>query len=297
MRKAIIDLGTNTFNLLIAEVKKDALIIVHSSKFAVHLGMGGINEGIISDHALERAKNALQEFSIICSKMKIEEIQGIGTAALRSAKNRNVLIDYAQAELGIQIKTISGIMEAELIYHGVKWTFPFKHRSLIMDIGGGSTEFIEADIDGICSMSSMDIGVSRIFQQLENPDEYSKLHIESIYDFLESNENDFFSGVKADIMIGSSGSFETLYEVIFEKRFPVLAHAVALPVNLLMDQLDWLIKATLEERINNKWIVTMRKKMIPISAIQVKWVIEKLGIKKVYVSPFSLKEGVFSKGL
>ena len=297
MRKAVIDLGTNTFNLLIVEIKKDELIRIHSSKYPVHLGMGGINKGIISGEAMERAKQALVKFAKCCKDLNVEDIQGIGTSALRTASNSAALVNYANSELGIPIKIISGKMEAELIYHGVKWTFPFKEASLIMDIGGGSTEFIEADSNGINNMTSLNIGVSRIFQHLESPREFSKPHIDSILYFLESKEDDFFSKIKADVMIGSSGSFETLYEMIFEKKFPDPSHPIELPMKLLMNRLDCVINSSLEDRINNKWIVPMRKKMIPISAVKVKWVIEKVGIKTVYVSPYSLKEGVFSRGL
>jgi len=297
MSKAVIDLGTNTFNLLIAEVEQGELLRIHSSKYAVNLGMGGINSGVISADAMQRAKQALVKFSKCCNDFNVKDIQGIGTSALRVAANADTLVNYAKTELGIPIKIIPGEMEAELVYHGVKWTFPFNEASLIMDIGGGSTEFIEADTSGIINMTSLDIGVSRIFQYLEIPKEFSKSQIDSILSFLESKQNDFFSKINANVMIGSSGSFETLYELIFEKKFPDLSQSVELPMKLLMNRLNWLINASLEDRMNNKWIVTMRKKMIPITAIKVKWVIEKLGIKSVYVSPYSLKEGVFSKGL
>ena len=297
MIRAVIDLGTNTFNLLIAEINKDELSVEHSSKHAVNLGMGGINSGMISRDAMQRAKQALGIFAKCCTDLNVTDIQGIGTSALRAAENRDELIHYAKSDLGIPIEIISGNMEAELIYHGVKWTFSFDSPTLIMDIGGGSTEFIAADAKGIQKMTSMDIGVSRIFQNLNGPNEFSKEHIDSILSFLETNEKDFFSVISAEVMIGSSGSFETLYEVIFEKKFPDRPQSVELPMQLLMDRLDWLINASLEKRMNNKWIVTMRKHMIPITAVKVKWIIEKVGIKTVLVSPYSLKEGVFSRGL
>jgi exopolyphosphatase/guanosine-5'-triphosphate,3'-diphosphate pyrophosphatase len=105
---------------------------------------------------------------------------------LRSAANSAEFIAESE-KLGIDIEIVSGLREAELIYHGVKWSYDFKEPGVIMDIGGGSTEFIFADLQGVQDMISLNIGVSRIYQKMKI---YSTLRIGwkfRLMDFLTIN--------------------------------------------------------------------------------------------------------------
>ena len=294
VREAVIDLGTNTFNLLIAEVKNGHLTRIHNDKLPVLLGMGGINEGIIADSAMDRAKDALQRFYSSCKEFGVEKISGVGTSALRAASNSAELIEYAKG-LNIEIEIVSGMREAELIYHGVRLSHDFSTPGVIMDIGGGSTEFIGADNTGIQWARSFDIGVSRIFQQLGQPDEFIPEDIETIVNFLNVESKGHFETHESALLIGASGSFETMYEMMFKCEFPQNGKAVELPLDMLKNSLDWGINSTLEERMNNDWVIPIRKKMLPIAAVKIKWVLELLGVEQVMISPYSLKEGVFSR--
>ena len=293
MRSGVIDLGTNTFNLLIAEVEENHLRIIYSEKLPVLLGMDGINEGMIAEAAMSRAKNALTQFRQKCIERGAVEISGIGTSALREASNGQELLDFAKKELSIEIEIVSGMREAELIYQGVLWSFPFEEPTLIMDIGGGSTEFIYADKEGMKDAVSLDIGVSRIYQVLDKPATYTDKHIQQINAFLEENRADFFTSSKSNILVGTSGSFETIFEMIHKCNFPPTINAYELPYDKVMEQLEWIIASTLEERIENRWIADIRKNMLPIAALKMKWVIEMMSIERIFVAPYSLKEGVF----
>ncbi len=293
MRSGVIDLGTNTFNLLIAEVEENSLRIVFSEKLPVLLGMDGINEGMIAEDAMARAKNALTQFQQKCVERDVVEISGIGTSALREASNGQELLDFAKNELSIAIEIVSGIREAELIYQGVLWSLPFDDPTLIMDIGGGSTEFVYADKEGMKDSVSLNIGVSRIYQLLDKPTVYTDAHIQRINAFLEENRTDFFASSKTNILVGTSGSFETIFELIHKCEFPPTINAYELPYDQVMEQLEWIIASTLEERNTNKWIADIRKTMLPIAALKIKWVIEMMSIERILVAPCSLKEGVF----
>lgn len=291
MRRAVIDLGTNTFNLLIADVWGEKLSIVHHDKHAVMLGMGGINQGYIASDALQRGKDALRIFKARCTEFQVASIAAIGTSALRGASNSEDLITFAKKELGIDIQIVSGMDEASLIYQGVRLTHDFTHAAMIMDIGGGSTEFIYADISGPKWSESFDIGVSRIYQFLGEPNEFGLPEFEKIRHYLEEKSGQHFPSQKIDHLIGSSGTFETLYEMLFEQPFPDTGEALELPLDALIDVLHWSKSASLQERIDNPWIVPMRKKMLPIAAVKILWILEKWVIGKVWVSPYSLKEG------
>jgi exopolyphosphatase/guanosine-5'-triphosphate,3'-diphosphate pyrophosphatase len=293
MKKAVIDLGTNTFNLLVGSVFGDKLEIIYCEKEAVLLGMNGINNGSIAEDAWMRAMQTLFRFKKRCEKQNVDEIIGFGTSALRGAKNGELFVKEVYENIGIRIHIISGSQEAQLIYRGVRWLFDFKQAATIMDIGGGSTEFIAANAGGIVEAQSFDIGVSRLYQNLNKRNNLTANDFKFINEYLEARTGRFFEEDRSTLLIGASGSFETFYEMIFQKKFTAEEKMVTLPLLPLLDQLNWVIDSRYVDRINHKWIVPMRKKMIPIAAFKIKWIIQKLDVDRVLLSPYSLKEGAF----
>lgn len=291
-RVGVIDLGTNTFNLMIAEVSNATFIQLHAEKEGVALGMGGINKGIISDDAFERGISCLKKFKQICDFHKVATIKAIGTSALRGAKNAIDFIQLVQHELGITIQIISGEEEAQLIYLGVLWSYDFYERAVIMDIGGGSTEFIFADSKGVEEIKSLNIGISRIIQELDLNDPLQVEDTKKIETWLEIHSNHYFDNKTCDILVGASGSFETFYEMIHSKQFPANPETIELPLDKIIPILDWIIQSNQDERDLHPFIIPIRKKMAPIAAVKTKWIMRKMNIQKVLVTPFALKEGV-----
>ncbi|MDG1841741.1 MAG: hypothetical protein P8I93_05290 [Crocinitomicaceae bacterium] len=288
MRKAIIDLGTNTFNLLIAEFSNDNWHVVFNQKIGVLLGMGGINSKTITKDAMARGIHAMKKFNHICNKYQTKPI-AIGTSAIRDATNKKVFVESVFKETGIKIEVISGDKEAEYIYKGVKKTF-LQDSGVIMDIGGGSTEIIYFKNKKIIKKKSFDIGVSRIYQMFDFQDPISKREAEELKDWFDQQTDGFLNDINCNTLIGASGSFETLYELIHKKHFQSNT-SIQLPFDHLTNTLNLTSFSSYKERNENDWIVPIRKKMIPFAAIKVQWLIEQLNIKKVYVSPYSMKEG------
>lgn len=297
MRTAVIDLGTNTFNLLIADVMDSKFTVIHSEKEGVALGMGGINSNIISPEAFDRGIRALRHFNFMCIHHKAEVINAFGTSALRDATNSDLFIKQIKEELGISVNIISGEKEADLIYKGVLWSYDFRNPGVIMDIGGGSTEFIFANKEGITDLVSLNIGVSRIFQELKLSDPLTEKDILSITNWLDNKADGFFDGKQEELLIGASGSFETFYELIYSQPFPDKLKCSEIPMKTLNDMIDWVIFSTQEDRDTNEFIIPIRKKMAPIAAVKTKWVIEKLGISRTLISRCSLKEGALREGI
>jgi exopolyphosphatase/guanosine-5'-triphosphate,3'-diphosphate pyrophosphatase len=295
MKRAIIDLGTNTFNLLIGSVVGTKLHIDFATKEAVMLGMGGINEGFIADDAMQRAQQTLTRFKEKCTELGVSNILGIGTAAMRDAKNSNDLILWAKQTHGIEIRVISGDAEAGLIYKGVSLLHPFDEVGMIMDIGGGSNEFIYANNHEVLEAQSFNIGVSRIYQLMDQPDVFTPEIQVRVDRFFEEQTNGFFDDRNVPELIGASGSFETLYEMLHQVSFPGDQQMQVLPIHEVRRLIDWSINATLEDRMNNPWIIPMRKKMLPFAAYSILWVMEKLNTQSVTICPYSLKEGAFQE--
>ena len=291
MIKAVIDLGTNTFNLLIARIEEDYFEILWSGKEGVALGMGGINEKRIAADAFERGLETLNRFKQICEDWKVVQINAIGTSALRDATNSIDFLEKVKEITNIDIEIVSGEAEAELIYRGVSLTYQFQHPAMIMDIGGGSTEFIFADKNGIFDLISLNIGVSRMFQEFQTRDPLTIDDAKNIENWLEEKVNGYFDEKQIDIIIGASGTFETFYELIHKTDFPSKTNAVELSREELDSCLDNIIRSTQAERDKNDRIIPIRKKMAPIAAVKTRWILNKLAVKQVVISPCSLKEG------
>lgn len=291
MNGAVIDLGTNTFNLVIFNKTDDGYSILSKHKQSVNLGMGGINENIISKAAMDRAFNALKEFKLRCVDYKVDKIIALGTSALRGAKNTPSFVKFIKEQLEIEINIINGHEEAGLIYEGVNSIHSFEVPSCIMDIGGGSTEFIFVENGKLITKESFDIGVSRIIQKFDLEDPLSDKDISTITDFFEKETKGFFDKYKSDDLIGASGSFETYYELVTGETNLIINHSKLIPFNSLIKTLNYLISATAFERCENTHIPQYREPMIHVAALKTKWVIEKLKVKQCFMSPASLKEG------
>jgi exopolyphosphatase/guanosine-5'-triphosphate,3'-diphosphate pyrophosphatase len=289
---AVIDLGTNTFNLLIAKISEKDFDVLHSEKSGVALGMGGINSNFIAKEAFDRGVACMKNFKEVCNQFSVEEIKAIGTSALRDATNNSDFLVEVKLQTGIEIEIVSGDREAELIYQGVSWFYEFTEKAVIMDIGGGSTEFIFADRSGILLKKSFNIGVSRIYQEFEFSDPYLPSDIEKIEQFLEREVGDFFENQDCNILIGASGSFETFYEMIHQEKFIENKKTVLFPSNELNEIINWVIQSSQKERDEHPYIIPIRRKMAPIAAIKANWVRKKLGIEYNFLTPCALKEGV-----
>ena len=291
-RIGVIDLGTNTFNLLIADVSAEEIEVVHSEKDGVALGTGGLNDGVLRKEAILRALKTLSHFNKMCEVHYVDEIRAFGTSAIRSAINGKDFVQLVAKETGIEVKIISGEDEARLIYEGVKWSYIFEEPTMIMDVGGGSTEFIFANKDEIKDLVSLNIGVSRIFQELELSDPFTNDDIDKVTQWLEERASTFLANKKCNVLVGASGCFETFYEMINRKSFPSVKNAIELPFDELMKNLEWIIGSDQIQRDLHPHIIPIRRKMAAIAAVKTNWIIEKLGVNKVIVSPCSLKEGV-----
>jgi exopolyphosphatase/guanosine-5'-triphosphate,3'-diphosphate pyrophosphatase len=290
--RALIDLGTNTFNLMIADIDSAGNFhVIHSEKEGVALGMGGIHEKRLTDEAMDRAVNCLIRYKKHCQKLGITFIRAIGTSAIRDAHNRDVFIQRVLLETGIQIDVITGLEEAQFIYQGVHQTMKFGNPALIMDIGGGSTEFILADDQGIVSMESFDIGVSRIYQQFAFSDPLSVSDIHALEGYLETACGDFLRQLNTEVLIGASGSFETFFELMHEKPFQAKGRAVEVDSGHFENMLAEIIASSQLERDQNPHIIAIRKRMAPIAAVKTRWVMKQVNIKHIFISPYSLKEG------
>lgn len=165
---AAVDLGSNSFHMVVARHSHGQLIILDRLRESVRLGAGLDEQGRLQRDAIDIALACLERFGQRLRDMKAESVRVVGTNTLRKAKRKGAFLDRARSSLGHPIEVISGIEEARLIYLGVSNTMPSEPgRRLVTDIGGGSTEIIIGEGHHPKKLESLHMGCvsmsSRIF--------------------------------------------------------------------------------------------------------------------------------------
>jgi len=298
---AIIDLGTNTFHLLIAEKQGDSFHIIHRDRQAVKIGKGGINRHMITDDGLARALKTLKEFKQKINTAGKAQIFAFGTSALRNAKNGSAIVQEIKKETGIEVTVISGDQEAEFICFGVRAALHLGvEKSLIMDIGGGSVEFIIANNTTIFWKRSFEIGAQRLLELFHKNDPITETEIGQL--------NEYFSEVLKPLMeiinqlqpktlVGSSGTFDTLSDIF------------CLDENILRNDDDRETPLTLEgfqkihlqlvtknrlQRMAIPGMIEMRVDMIVVASCMIDYLLKNSPFKRIRVSTYALKEGALA---
>lgn len=300
MRVAIIDLGTNTFTLIIVEIKSSKYSVVHKNKEAVKLGEDGISEGVIGKLAFQRGLNAIEKFKKDIDLNKTDKTIAFATSAIRSTSNGIDFVNEVYEKFAVNIEIIDGDQEAELIYYGVKQAFDLGEKnSIIMDIGGGSTEFIIANNQKILWKKSYQLGVSRLKENFKPNDPIEQSDISQLHQHFEKELVCLISAInkyQPTTLVGSSGSFDSLATMIGYKYLnkDVLLNNTEFTFEI--DKLEWahqyLIQSNYKQRKNTVGISKMRAKMIVIASVFIQFILEKIKTKNVRLSTYSLKEGV-----
>jgi exopolyphosphatase/guanosine-5'-triphosphate,3'-diphosphate pyrophosphatase len=301
MRWAIIDLGTNTFNLLIAEKENGKTKIILNEKIAVKLGEGGINCGEIKPAAYKRGMNAVEELAQIAKERKVQKTIAFATSAIRSAVNGKQFAQEVKTKTGIGVKIINGQREASLIFNGVLNACPpGLQNALVMDIGGGSTEFIIGNNDGIFWKKSFPLGAARLLDKFKPSEPIKKREIISIENYLLEELKPLWNAIKkfeCKLLIGSSGSFDTFAELILQAKKPAEFLGTKKSYNYSLIEYEiihqQLLKKNKTERLKMPGMLEMRVDMIVLASIFCSLVLKNSGITKMKLSAYSLKEGAF----
>lgn len=289
--KAVIDLGTNTFNLLIAEVHHQMFAIMHSSKQPVKLGQGGMESKCLTEEAIDRGLKCLKDFKSICEEHQVTDVRLLGTSALRNADNSDEFISLIKHSLDWNIEIINGELEFELIFKGVAASMNIIRPSLIMDIGGGSLELIYVEKNTLVKAASFECGVARMFEWQAQTNPLTNCEIAYFEERLESFFLDFIEPINKVDFIGSSGSFETFFELTTNTQIKNDFKLEQLSVDAVLDSCEYLIHSTYEERLRDHRIDKVRKLLAPLAAIQLRLILKNIKPEKFYISGYSLKEG------
>ena len=300
-RIAVIDLGTNTFHLLITEiVEKFIPGNICKETIPVKLGQGGINQGIIQHDAFERGIRAIEKFAALIIQHQATQIKAMATAAMRSASNGADFIAEVKSRTGIEIEMIDGDKEASLIYKAVREAVKMNNEtSLIIDIGGGSVEFILCNSAEIFWRRSYPLGAAKMMDRFHRSDPISKKDVKDFKDHLNETLPELLNACKEhepSRLMGSAGAFETFEELI-RRKFYLEAKGQDVPareINLqhFHEIASLLLHSSHEERSEMPGLIALRVDMIVVATLLTQYIVETLKIEELIISEYSLKEGM-----
>ncbi|MBC7384456.1 MAG: phosphatase [Bacteroidia bacterium] len=303
--QAIIDLGTNTFHLLIAEIKNGILYENYQMQIPVKIGKGGINNGYITDESFERGMFALKQFAQTIEAFQIREVKAIATSAIRNAVNGEAFMEAAKERYGITIEIISGEKEAELIFKGASKSFKLPDENiLVMDIGGGSVEFILAKKQELIWSYSFEIGAARLLEKFCPSDPITPEETTQIKLYLKEQLQpltDILYEYPVRKLVGTAGSFETLVDVVLKdfQTVPVSLskNAHSIPINLFDLFYALMMESKIEQRSKLRGLIDFRIDMIVVSTLLMHYCVEQYEIEEIIVSNYALKEGILFEGI
>lgn len=297
-RFASIDLGTNTCNLLLAGYEHGKLIVHTSEKRAIKLLRNSPAQGVISDAGIALCIDAVVEYKNLILKYEPDYILANATSGVRSASNGLELLDKIEQTSGIHFTTISGTEEANLIFEAVKRAVNIENTdALLVDIGGGSIEFILYYNNAVAWKQSFDIGISRVLNTFGFNDPLINNDMGRISQYFDTQLTDLYHILEqhnVKTIIGSSGTFETLSNILMHA-----GKSVESPLNTYrsIEIGDFkkvyyeIINSDFDKRMAIKGMEPMRVELIPLASWFVNYLVDKYGIELIIHSRYSLKEG------
>lgn len=298
---AAVDMGTNSFHLIIVQVKSDGSFkIIDREREVIRLGSHKGKEFTwISEGEMEKATDVLKDFAKIAQFYKAD-VRAIATSAIREAKNKNEFIDRVFEETGITVEAVDGKTEAELIYLGVQNALDILNkRILCVDIGGGSTEFLLGEKGDSEFAESIKIGAVRLSKMFFPDYHLTKSGIEMcrqyIKDKLSSNEN-LHSYHNFEMTVGSSGTIVAAASIISFRRtgkFKKSMNGFSFSADEIYELTTDVLKC--ESPVDRLFIEGMeikRADIIPAGLIILSEIFKTFKLKEMTVSENALREGI-----
>jgi len=298
-RIAAIDMGTNSFHTIIMDIYPDGSYRrMDKLKEMVLLAEKGMNN-MLSEEAMNRGIKALEKIKFLCDNLEVEEILAYATSAIREAENGGDFIQRSIDEVGIKPLAISGEMEANLIGKAIQHAVALGDQPVLMiDIGGGSVEFIIGNKEEIFFNSSYKIGAARMATSIKQNDPATKKDIKELEKVFEQELQSLkkqLSNHSVDTIVGSSGTMENIAKMIADRK--------SISKSLSLNELEFTVQdfnefyydfITLDNDERSKFDGLDKKRVdiiIP-GIVLLRYLIKTFGIKSVRISEDALREGM-----
>jgi exopolyphosphatase/guanosine-5'-triphosphate,3'-diphosphate pyrophosphatase len=294
-KAASIDIGTNTILLLLAEVEDGKIRPLFEKEAVARLGQGLHKSGMLSEEAMERGAGILADYLERCREFGAEKTFAVGTSALREAKNSDDFLAMAKERLGLTIDVISGGEEARLSFLAVSMDLRERKKLvLVVDIGGGSTEFILGRGDRIIQWMSLPLGSVRFAEQflLSDPvreEEWMGLETEIRKLLLAIPQPEEALRLTA---VGGTATTLASVEQGLDRFIPEKIHHFVLKRGSLKKQLDLYRSKTIDERKEIPGLPPNRADVIPAGGAILYLIMETLRCPSVMISSHGVRYGV-----
>lgn len=288
---AAIDLGSNSFHLTLARLQHNNLQIIGRLKEKIRLAEGLDDHHVLSEPAQQRAIECLKQFRHRLQGIPQHHVRAVGTYTLRKAKNARQFLQLAQQALGYPIEVISGTEEARLIYEGVAHFQLSKHKQLVIDIGGGSTEFAIGEAFEPVLLDSLQMGCVSFSQKFFNDKKLTENNFQQAITAAQLellSIQDLYLREGWSLTIGTSGTIESIVEICqsigFEPNSITLDCLLSLKQQLLaMKDFDGIQLQGLAEN---------RREILPAGLAILIAIFQTLKISSIETSPAALREGM-----
>lgn len=299
MKIGTIDIGTNSIRLLIAEYVNNKIENRNKYINTTRIGQGVDKDGYITKEAMDRNLNALKEFSDICKEQNCEAVYCMGTSALRDSKNGQEFVKKAKEMANIDVKIICGDEESNLGFLGVLegTEGDKKDNILVIDIGGGSTEFVLGNEEGINFCRSENVGALRMTEKFITTDPISEEDFNQMNYFIEntiSSTLEILKNKKISKLVGIGGAITSVSAM--NQQLEVYSmekvHNSEVTKKDIEKILQNLKKMTLNDKKTIKGLQPKRADIITAGVTILNIIMEKLEFEKIMISEYDNLEGL-----
>jgi exopolyphosphatase / guanosine-5'-triphosphate,3'-diphosphate pyrophosphatase len=299
---AAIDIGTNSFHLVIAKIdNKKRFTVLTRAKEVVRLGTSSNDMKYISPDSLERGVETLKRFKLICESYDADII-AIATSATREALNKQEFLSRVYKETGIEINIVSGYEEARLIYLGVIQSLDiYDKKILLIDIGGGSSEFLIGEKGEVKMASSIKVGAVRLTHKFSLDEKIDKGELKDARQFVKGAINQTTRMIEKEdyeLVVGSSGTINNIGAIISAEDTPedipdINLNGFVIKRKALQNALNKIYKAeTNSERLQIPGLDPKRADIITAGAVILEQIFNELNLEKMTLSSYALREGI-----
>ena len=303
---AAVDMGTNSFHLIIAKIKKNGTFkVIDRERVVIRLGSHkGENLSFISEEEIKQSIEVLSKFKKL-SEFYNAPMRAIATSAVRESHNKDEYINKVLESTGIKVEVIEGSKEAKLIFNGAKKALSLHDQiAFCVDIGGGSTEFVLGNNGEPTFAESVKIGAVRLSKKFFPDYILSEAAINQCKNFVNdqitSNIN-IKLDEKFDIAVGSSGTIEAAAAMISARRDEKVKKNLN-GFTFTKSELDKIISEVLncrtsDERLKIKGMEAKRADIIPAGLIILDRIFNLFKLKKMTISDYALREGIIFESI
>ncbi len=300
MRIAALDLGSNSFHLLVVEARLDGTFLpLAREREMLRLGDLVARTGEIGELAAKAAIEAVRRFKALADAQRVDELVALGTAALREARDGGALVDSIRAETGVEVTVVDGLREAQLIFKAIRSSVVIDPApALAADLGGGSLELMVGDRSGLAFAASLRLGVGRLTAELVESDPATKADRERLQARVSSQLAPVLEEIaelRPAMLVGSSGTFVCLAKMasaLAGRELPDAVNQLSVSVDELAALRREIFRLDAGARARLPGCDARRAELLPAGIVVLGQLMALSGLDRLVVSDWALREGI-----